>query len=211
MAKRKQTLKQVAYEYIKNKIVNCEYEPNAFINEDMIANELNVSRTPIREALMRLEQEQLVNILPKRGIVVCSLTPDLIASIFETRLLLEPYIIETYGMYIDKEKLKEFKKLYGGEYRKSKVEFEIDDEFHSLIYHCSKNKYLVKTLENTTFQNQRIRVYSGIKVFRVPDTYDEHIQIINALLDEDYKLAAERMREHILKSRKNSLEIVFSS
>jgi DNA-binding GntR family transcriptional regulator len=211
MAKRKQTLKEVAYEFIKNKIVNCEYQPNAFINEEMIASQLNVSRTPIREALMRLEQEQLVSILPKRGIVVCSLTPDLIASIFETRLLLEPYIIENYGMYIDRCKLEDFKRLYGGDYRKDKVEFEIDDEFHSLIYHASKNPYLIKTLENTTFQNQRIRVYSGIKVFRVPDTYDEHIQIINALLDEDYKLAAKRMREHILKSRKNSLEIVFSS
>ncbi len=211
MAKKKQTLKEVAYEFIKNKIVNCEYQPNAFINEEMIASQLNVSRTPIREALMRLEQEQLVNILPKRGIVVCSLTPDLIASIFETRLLLEPYIIENYGMYIDRSKLEDFKRLYGGDYRDGKVEFEIDDEFHSLIYHASKNHYLIKTLENTTFQNQRIRVYSGIKVFRVPDTYDEHIQIINALLDEDYKLAANRMREHILKSRKNSLEIVFSS
>ena len=90
MTKKKQTLKQVAYDHIKNKIVTCEYEPNAFINEGMIANELGVSRTPIREAIMRLEQEQLVQVLSKRGIVVCPLTPNLIASIFETRLLLEP-------------------------------------------------------------------------------------------------------------------------
>ncbi len=211
MTKKKQTLKQVAYDHIKNKIVTCEYEPNAFINEGMIANELGVSRTPIREAIMRLEQEQLVQVLSKRGIVVCPLTPNLIASIFETRLLLEPYIIENYGMYVDKEKLTEFKNLYGGEYRHSNVEFEIDDEFHSLIYHACKNPYLVKTLENTSFQNQRIRIYSGIKVFRVPDTYDEHINIIDALFDEDYKLAANMMRDHIIKSRKNSLEIIFSS
>jgi DNA-binding GntR family transcriptional regulator len=211
MANKKLTLKQVAYEYIKLKIVNCEYAPNAFINEEMIASELKVSRTPIREALMRLETEQLVQILPKRGIVVCPLTPDLITSIFETRLLLEPYILENYGMYINRDKLLEFKKLYEVEYRHSKVEFEIDDEFHSLLYNSSKNAYLIKTLENTAFQNQRIRVYSGIKVFRVPSTYDEHLNIINAVLDKDYKLAAERMKQHIIKSRKNSLEIVFSS
>ncbi len=210
MSAKKQTLKELAYTYIKNKIVNCEYQPNAFINEEMIAAEINVSRTPIREALMRLEQEQLVNIMPKKGIIVCPLTPDLITSIFETRLLLEPFILENYGMYVDINELLRFKKLYEGEYRKSKIEFEIDDDFHSLLYHASKNTYLIKTLENTHFQNQRIRVYSGIKVFRVPNTYDEHIQIINALLTKDYKLAATRMREHILKSRKNSLEIVFS-
>ncbi len=211
MAKKKQTLKEIAYDHIKRKIINCEYAPNAFINEEMIAQELSVSRTPIREALMKLEQEQLISVMPKKGVVVCPLTPDLITSIFETRLLLEPYIIENYGMYIDKDKLKEFKALYEGEYRKTNVEFKIDDDFHSFLYHFSKNPYLIKTLENTTVQNQRIRVYSGIKVFRVPITYDEHIQIIKALLDEDYKLAANRMKEHILKSRQNSLEIVFSS
>ena len=178
----------------------------------MIAKELNVSRTPIREALMRLEQEQLINILPKRGIIVCPLTPDLITSIFETRILLEPYIIENYGMYLDREKLLYFKKKYEGEeYRKDKSEFEIDDEFHIFLYNCSKNKYLVKTLENTTVHNQRIRIYSGIKVFRVPITYDQHISIINALLNEDYKLAAKKLREHIVQSRKNSLEIVYSN
>ncbi len=212
MTLKKKTLKQIAYDYIKCKIINCEYAPNAFINEEMIAKELNVSRTPIREALMRLEQEQLINILPKRGIVVCPLTPDLITSIFETRILLEPYIIENYGMYLDKDKLLYFKNKYEGEeYRKDKSEFEIDDEFHIFLYNCSKNKYLVKTLENTTVQNQRIRIYSGIKVFRVPITYDQHISIINALLNEDYKLAAKRLREHIVQSKKNSLEIVYSN
>ncbi|MGD1823148.1 MAG: GntR family transcriptional regulator [Pleomorphochaeta sp.] len=211
MRVKKQTLKEKAYEYIKNKIINCEYAPNAFINEEMIASELSVSRTPIREALMRLEQEQLINILPKRGIIVCPLTPDLITSIFETRLLIEPFIIENYGQYLDKNKLLEFKKLYEGEYRKDRSEFEIDDEFHGFLSSCSKNTYLVKTLENTTVHNQRIRIYSGIKVFRVPRTYDEHIHIISALLEDDYKLAANKLREHILQSRKNSLEIVFSS
>lgn len=211
MAAKKQTLKEVAYNFVKGKIINCEYAPNAFINEEMISGELNVSRTPIREALMRLEQEQLINILPKKGIMVCPLTPDLITSIFETRLLLEPYIIENYGMYLERDKLLEFKKLYEGDYRKGKTEFYIDDDFHSFLYHCSKNVYLIRTLENTTVHNQRIRVYSGIKVFRVPYTYDEHLNIIKALLEKNYKLAANKMREHILKSRKNSLEIVFSS
>jgi len=211
MAAKKQTLKEIAYNFIKEKIIACEYAPNAFINEEMISNELNVSRTPIREALMRLEQEQLINILAKKGIMVCPLTPDLITSIFETRLLLEPYIIEHYGMYLDKNKLLEFKELYEGEYRKGKKEFYIDDDFHSFLYHCSKNAYLIRTLENTSVHNQRIRVYSGIKVFRVPFTYDEHLNIIKALLDKNYKLAADMMRDHIIKSRKNSLEKIFSS
>lgn len=208
---KKQTLKEKAYDYIKSKIVNCEYPPNAFINEEMIAEELKASRTPIREALNRLEQEQLVTIMPKRGVVVSSLTLDVISSIFETRLLLEPYIIEHFGNFLDRNKLERYKKLYEGDYKSDNIEFEVDDEFHSFLYHCSKNPYLIKTLENTTWQNQRIRVYSGMKVCRVPSTHKEHLSIIDELLNENYKVASEKMREHIKKSMKNSLEIVISS
>lgn len=208
---KKKTLKEKAYNFVKNKIVNCEYPPNAFINEEMIAQEMNASRTPIREALNRLEQEQLVKIMPKKGIIVCELTPDVISSIFETRLLIEPFIIENYGHLIDREKLKDYKKIYEGDFQDDEAEFEIDDSFHSFLYNSSKNVYLIKTLENTTWQNQRIRVYSGIKVRRVPRTHEEHLKIIDAILSEKYSQAADQMREHIKKSMKNSLEIVYSS
>ena len=66
----KPSLKQQSYELIKSNIVNCVYPPGAIITEDILCQELAVSRTPIREALSLLEKERLVTILPKRGIEV---------------------------------------------------------------------------------------------------------------------------------------------
>ena len=63
----KVSLKQQAYTTIKNKILTCEYLPNSFLNEDLLCEELQVSRTPVRDALGRLEQENLIKIMPKKG------------------------------------------------------------------------------------------------------------------------------------------------
>lgn len=67
-------LKQQAYNVIKEKIINCEFAPGAVYNEEYLCEEVNTSRTPVRDALGRLEQEGLIKIMPKRGIVVSPLT-----------------------------------------------------------------------------------------------------------------------------------------
>ena len=71
---KKETLKQQAYNIIKEKIINCEYPPSALLNEEMLKEDIQASRTPIRDALGRLEQEGLITILPKKGIIVAPLT-----------------------------------------------------------------------------------------------------------------------------------------
>ena len=81
--------------------------PNDILSEMMLMEEIDASRTPIREALNMLAQEQLVQIIPKKGIMVLPLTMKEIAMTFEARLLMEPYIIENYSKYIDMDKLLE--------------------------------------------------------------------------------------------------------
>ena len=74
MKKTDTNLKQIAYETIKSKIIHCEYKPNDILSEMMLMEEIDASRTPIREALNMLAQEQLVQIIPKKGIMVLPLT-----------------------------------------------------------------------------------------------------------------------------------------
>ena len=69
-------LKQIAYETIKRKIIHCDYMPNDILSEMMLMEEIDASRTPIREALNMLSQEGLVRIIPKKGIMVLSLTNE---------------------------------------------------------------------------------------------------------------------------------------
>ena len=105
MKKTETNLKQIAYETIKRKIIHCDYMPNDILSEMMLMEEIDASRTPIREALNMLSQEGLVHIIPKKGIMVLPLTMKEVAMTFEARMLMEPYIIEHYNQYIDHEKL----------------------------------------------------------------------------------------------------------
>ena len=73
----KLSLKLQAYQYLKTKILNCEYRPNEFLNEQKLCAEMgNISRTPMRDALGRLEQEGLITILPKKGLMVSGITEE---------------------------------------------------------------------------------------------------------------------------------------
>ena len=87
----KLSLKLQAYQYLKTRILNCEYRPNEFLNEQKLCAEMgNISRTPMRDALGRLEQEGLITILPKKGLMVSGITEEDVHSMFEMRSLVEP-------------------------------------------------------------------------------------------------------------------------
>ena len=83
-------LKDKAYEMIREKIVNCELAPGSVLNESELIEEIGASRTPIREALNKLEQENLVTIIPKKCIIVRGITIDDIAEVFDARAVIEP-------------------------------------------------------------------------------------------------------------------------
>ena len=108
----KLSLKLQAYQYLKTRILNCEYRPNEFLNEQKLCAEMgNISRTPMRDALGRLEQEGLITILPKKGLMVSGITEEDVHSMFEMRLLVEPYALRTYGSSIPREQLEAFAEL----------------------------------------------------------------------------------------------------
>ena len=138
----KLSLKLQAYQYLKTKILNCEYRPNEFLNEQKLCAEMgNISRTPMRDALGRLEQEGLITILPKKGLMVSGITEDDVHSMFEMRLLVEPYALRTYGADIPKEKLEAFVELMHNPDRIDDF-CKADDDFHELLMSTLPNKYL---------------------------------------------------------------------
>ena len=90
MSEKKDSLKERAYRIIKDKIIRCEYMPGDFLNEKSLIEEIGASRTPIREALNKIEQENLVKIIPKRGVVVSEITMKDISEIFQVRECVSP-------------------------------------------------------------------------------------------------------------------------
>jgi DNA-binding GntR family transcriptional regulator len=205
--------KQQAYDLIKDKILRCEYMPNSFINEKMIQEELDCSRTPIREALSRLEQEHLLKIIPKKGILISDLSINEIAMLYETRILIEPYILRNYGKAIPREKLLEFSELFSDLNPEESLERELvaDDKFHNVLYQACANTYLLSCLNETTMQNQRIRILTGFTKGRINDSQMEHKAIIDQLLAQDFEKAALAMEKHLQMAEEKAFNMLISN
>ncbi|NBH72652.1 GntR family transcriptional regulator [Clostridiaceae bacterium] len=193
-------LKDKAYEIIRQKIIECEYIPGSILNEAELIKEIGASRTPIREALNKLEQENLVTIIPKKCIIVRGITIDDIAEVFDARAIIEPQILQIYGRQISKSFLKDYLKRCEEETDTQK-QIRLDEEFHELLYQTCDNRYLREVLRMVEGMDHRNRVYKSNDE-RVREGIREHIKIIDELLKNDYAAAAKHMLEHI-KNAKN--------
>lgn len=212
------TLKDKAYAIIKSKIINCEYFPGEVLSESRLLEEIGSSRTPIREALNKLEQEKLVCIMPKRGILVKEVTMELVNSIYEARCLIEPYLVAYYGKQIPRELLLEIKeetknwKGFTGDYNLKEVESGFDAHLHQLILTANNNPYFEEMMEKVNDQNHRLRTLSTVSVKnRDQETKEEHLRIIDFLLEGNAGQAAEEMKEHLEKSKNAAIQAMSDS
>ena len=212
----KMNLKQKAYMIIRERIENCQYEPSSFLNEDILCRDLEMSRTPVRDALSRLEQEGMVRILPKKGIMITPIGLQDIKIIYDTRALLEGYIIENSCQNLPDDILEELETCM--EKEQECIDAGLDElyywdqKFHSCIISQSDNKYIMKTLEDVQSQNSRLRTLTGkVSKERLQDTMKEHRRILKALKEHDAVKAAEMMREHIFKSKEASAHYIVAN
>ena len=209
-------LKNKAYQIIKERIISCDYKPNTFLNESDLIEEIDASRTPIREALNKLEHEGFVQIIPKKGVMVVGLTLSEINQTFEARILLEPFIIEHYMNRIDRNALTEILKASEELVQKApspetSEEFcQLDDKLHRLISSACPNKFFNDMLEHIYDQNQRIRSFSGAALMdRHIEAAHEHIDLIRHILDDQKDEALTSITLHLDKSKEAAIRSLF--
>ena len=208
----KKSLKQQAYDEIKRKIVTCEYAPNTLLNEELLREELHVSRPPIRDALSRLEQKGLITILPKKGIMVSSLSINDINMVFEVRMMYEPYALLHYGSRIPYSVLTHSYELLSDLDAMSEdwAFFQADDAFHAAVVQAIGNRFLLQTYEWIQDQNLRFRVMTGqTSAPRLEDTSKEHTRILEACLKKDWSEAASAMKDHLINSKNATFDLLF--
>lgn len=156
------SLKDKAYEIIKKRIMDATYPAQTFIDEKALAQELNTSRTPVREALIALSQEGFLQILPKRGIMVLSFTYQDALDIFQVRMLLEPWLIRTYGPQLTKEELEHERELVIKEIveetppKRSRPGISMRHHPHLLLMEKCTNRNINSMLEYSEQQIERI-------------------------------------------------------
>ncbi len=202
----KQTVKNKAYKYIKDKIITCEFQPGTFIDEKQIAEDLCVSRTPIRDAINVLSNENLVNIIPKKGIIVTKITSKDVQEVFQVREIIEPIAISNFAYNLSVERLNYFKQKYSQGGFDEEEAHRLDDEFHKFIVSAYKNEYMDNVFIDIQDKNKRIRKMSGTLKQGINITYNEHLSIISLVENMETDLAAKELLTHITASKRRALE-----
>ena len=202
----------IVYQKIKSAILNEMYEPNQILNERKLAEEFQISRTPVREALKILEGEGWVKIIPWKGAIVNQITQKEIDEIFQIRLIIEPAIIELLQNKIDYKKRIYLDRLYENQGRaESKKEFILADRvFHMTFVEWTENLQLIEMVKDL---NDRIYMV-GHKAInskdskREKESLEEHYKIIQALKNNDIMLAKNFMIAHIIETKNNINQII---
>ena len=206
-------LRDVVFNTLRQAILRGELKPGERLMEVQLANKLGVSRTPIREAIRKLELEGLVLMIPRKGAEVAQITEKSLRDVLEVRGALEKLAVElacdkmTNEQFVElKEAAQSFKDNVN-EKDVTKIA-ERDVKFHDIIYMSTDNQRLIQLLSNLREQMYRYRVeyLKDTEVF--PQLIEEHEEIINALEKRDKKEAMAIMCRHIDNQVKGVIDII---
>lgn len=207
----KLSLSESAYKSILSNIVNCTYAPGSVLTEERLVAELGHSRTPIRSALVRLQEEQLVHIMPKKGIVVTKITLESIRDLFNLRDMIEPPVLREFGSRFKKEDLMQYYSLFSpdGSRRDATEIYDSDARLHTHIVTLSENQILISFYNSLQNRMTRINTLCAISTgSRLEQSNREHADIIYALLKDDSEQAARLLTAHLKEARESAYQAV---
>lgn len=198
------------YEIVKQQILSGQLLSGQRINENGLAQSLGVSRSPVREAMRMLEQDQLVVSTPG-GLIVNPLDPDTILEIYECRMLLESYaarrgvsLLSDADLALLEQYVQQSMQSHSRQDFEQVIEF--NTKFHEMLNNCCDNKMLRRDIENNYHLSLLARAQEFACYKRDPSYLQEHMSVVDALKLRDAELVEARMREHIGNDRKFYLE-----
>jgi DNA-binding GntR family transcriptional regulator len=195
-------LRQIVYEKIKEAIVDGILPPGERLSEVDLAMKLNVSRTPVREAIRQLAQTGLVRLVPRRGAFVTLPTAKDASDLYEIRIALETLALERVCSVPPEEELRALRAgfLVVTDESEGNPFLADDRHFHALLSRSSGNGFLETVLHNVSDLIQLCRHYS-IDGVPLPDSAQEHVAIIDAILEQNTPLAKELMTRHLIRAK----------
>ena len=205
-------LRDVVFNTLRQAILKGELKPGERLMEIQLANKLGVSRTPVREALRKLELEGLVLMIPRKGAEVAEITRQDMEDVLEVRTALEELAVKDACDHITDAQLSELKKA-SNEFKKALLEgkdlvtcADADMHFHDVILSATNNRRLIQMLNNLSEQMYRYRM-EYLKDERTHKTLiEEHDAIRRALKKHDKVKAGAAIRVHIDNQKRSILE-----
>ncbi|UWG97722.1 GntR family transcriptional regulator [Dehalobacter sp. DCM] len=192
-------LREIVLEALREAIVGGVLEPGERLMEIQLAEEMGVSRTPVREAIRKLELEGFVVMVPRRGAYVAGVSHKDVKDVFEIREALEGLAAGLAAEKITDEEIEELERVlhYEKEPDSLEVLVQSDIDFHALLYKASRNERLNQILANLREQTNRFRTTSLAVPGRAKYAIQEHRAIVDAIARHDVEEAQRLAGAHI--------------
>lgn len=198
----RQSLRDTAYEAIKRRIMTCAFRPGESINEIQVASLIGVGRTPVHQALDRLMLEDMVEVIPRKGVIVKPISLHDVMQMVEVRLINETYCARLAAERAEDSHIEELGSIFADARkaitgRSIREMMLLDGKFHHVLASAARNDELAKILRTLNERSLRFWFIS----FTTPDHHDsfqeQHKAILDAVRQRDPDGAEAAMRSHI--------------
>jgi DNA-binding GntR family transcriptional regulator len=202
------SLREAAYEAIKHRIITCAFKPGEYINELQLSALLKIGRTPVHQALDRLMIEGMVEVIPRKGVIVKPVSLNEVLQIIEVRLINEPFgarLAAEHASDADLAALADVLKRAKNWAALRNIEnmMLLDREFHLLIARAAKNDVLMELLRSLHERSLRFWFISLNAPAQYESVQNEHGDILEAIRQRKPQRAEAAMRHHIESFRTN--------
>lgn len=198
------TLQESAYDTLKGRILSGEYAPGVFLSSREIADELQMSKTPVNGALARLEDQGYVSISPQRGVVVRAITVQEVFDTYDMRAALETHVVRKLATNLSPALIgpiqanleRQAELLAGGDFPEY---VRADAEFHLLLCEASGNHELVRVMQG--LNDRLVRVMTAMSVRDMNQvSHDDHVEIFRLIMARDVEGSVQLMNSHLRRA-----------
>ena len=207
------TYQQQAYNFIKAQIMTLGYKPGEYITDSQIAGQLNISRTPVREAFYRLEKEGLLINEARRGWKIYTLSLNNINDIFDIKEVMEGMVARKAAACQDESLRNALREVLTNMESAAVADnaeawLEADFHLHDILFQMAGNERASRIVANLNDQWHRVRLGFVALQGRTKRSADEHRSIIESILAEDGEEAERRMRAHLNQVRQELVHLL---
>ena len=195
------------YEELKSNIINLDLVPGTKIREEDLATRFNISRTPIRTVIARLEKDDLLSVAPQKGTYVSKINISNISDFIYVRKAVETSVLEVVEKTINLSQIKELEKILDRQHEiilmepsieKSKLFFHNDNLFHATLFKFANLDGVWKVIHTNATTLNRVRIIANLRsTTQVERIYDQHRQIVECLKNHDIDQAKKIFASHM--------------
>jgi len=199
----KEPLKDKIIEHIYSAIINEEYTQGAQVKELHLSEKLNVSRAPVREALLELVSLGVLEQIARKGVFVKEITSKDIYDTYESKGIIEGFLATEFALNAtvqDMEELSSYAEQMSDPKNDRKKIVSVGESFHKLTLKYAKNSFLLDTLEKINKKSQLLFYKNWTKLYSQTEVEQRHQKIVDAIKTRDKKTIEDTIREHYFET-----------